>query len=420
MNPKYIVWIKFAIANLFRNGRRSFYTILAIAIGYAAVNIFGGFTAYIFTNLKDSFIYSHANGHITIFKKGFLTEGRIDPVKYLITQEEFKLIEGACKKIPQVIITTAQMQMTGLISNGEVSTVFIGSGRVPSETQAIQRRATGMVGNLKLYNGKQLNDDVLFGVGLTNGLAEKLNLTIGSDAIVMSPTVDGRINALDVEVFQLYDIPVEELNDKVMRFPLKFAQSLYDTTSIDRLTILLSDDKEVDPVKKILQDFFEKEQLSMEVKTWKELSPFYRKVKDMFDIIFIFIFIIVFIIVVTSVINTLSMSVIERTREIGTLRALGLKRKGIIGLFAMESAMLGLAGSFFGILITSLDWILIKLLEPQWMPPNYVIKIPLEIFMVPEYMTITLFFLILLSSIVSTIPARKAAHKSIVDALGHA
>jgi putative ABC transport system permease protein len=139
----------------------------------------------------------------------------------------------------------------------------------------------------------------------------------------------------------------------------------------------------------------------------------------MFDIIFVFIFVIVFVIVVTSIINTLSMSVIERTQEIGTLRALGLKRKGIIGLFAMESAMLGLAGSFTGILITTLDWTLIKLLEPQWMPPNYVIRIPLEVYIVPVYMALTLIFLVLLSSAVSVIPARKAAHKSIVDALGH-
>jgi putative ABC transport system permease protein len=199
VSSKRIVWIKFSLANLFRNSRRSFYTIIAIAIGYAAINIFGGFTSYIFTNLKDSFIYSQANGHLTVFKKGFLTEGRIDPTKYLIAPEEYNAIDDICKNIPEVIITAPQMQIMGLISNGEVSTVFIGSGSVPSETQAIQRRATGMVGELKLYTGKALQDDTIFGVGLTNGLADKLNLDIGSNAIAMAPTVDGRINALDVK-----------------------------------------------------------------------------------------------------------------------------------------------------------------------------------------------------------------------------
>lgn len=419
MNSTIIIWIKFAIANLFRNRRRSFYTIIAVAIGYAAVNIFGGFTSYIFTNLKDSFIYAQANGHLTVFKKGYLTEGRIDPLKYLITQKELDEIYEVCKKEPHILMTTPQLQIMGLISNGEVSTVFIGTGRVPSEKVFIQSRATGMVGKMKFYRGKELEDDTLFGVGLTNGLAEKLKLDIGSDAIAMAPTVDGRINALDMQVFQRFNVPVEELNDKIISVPLKFAQSLYDTESVDRVTILLDKDEFIEPVKGALEGAFARHGLEVEVRTWKELSPFYRKVKDMFDIIFVFIFIIVFIIVVTSVINTLSMSVMERTREIGTLRALGLKRRGVVGLFAMESAMLGVLGSLSGIIVTLLNWVLIKTLEPQWIPPNFVVSIPLEIYMVPAYMAISLMFLVLLSSAVATLPARKAAHKSIVDALGH-
>ena len=67
--------------------------------------------------------------------------------------------------------------------------------------------------------------------------------------------------------------------------------------------------------------------LKTEIKTWNELSLFYAKVKGMFDMIFMFIFSIVFIIVIMSVINTMGMAVMERTREIGTLRAIGLKQR---------------------------------------------------------------------------------------------
>ncbi len=419
VSSKQMVWLKFSLANLFRNGRRSFYTILAIAIGYAAINVFGGFTSYIFTNLKDSFIYSQANGHLTVFKEGFLTEGRLDPTKYLISHDEYARIENICKNIPEIVILSPQLSIMGLISNGEVSSIFVGKGKIPSRVKFIQKKATGMIGNLQLFKGKALEDEVMFGVGLTNGLSDKLGLDIGSNGIAMASTVDGRVNALDLEIFLRYDVPVEELNDKVMAVPLQFAQALYDTKSIDGMTILLNKDSNVPIVKEELQAKFKENTLNLEIKTWQELSHFYRKVKDMFNIIFIFIFIIVFTIVVTSIINTLSMSVMERTQEIGTLRALGLKRKGIIGLFALESAMLGIAGSFTGILISIASWMLIKLLEPEWMPPNYVIKIPLEISLVPAYLAWTLIFLVVLSTIVSVIPARKAAHKSIVDALGH-
>ena len=128
---------------------------------------------------------------------------------------------------------------------------------------------------------------------------------------------------------------------------------------------------------------------------------------------------IVFVIAVTSVINTLSMSVLERTREIGTLRALGLKRRGIVKLFALEGALLGVLGSIFGVILMSLVWIGMTLAKPQWIPPSSVREIPLEIYLVPVYIILSIIFLVTLAAVVAMLPARKAAHKGIVDALGH-
>jgi putative ABC transport system permease protein len=414
-----MIWIRYALANLFRNKRRSLYTVLAIAMGFAAINIFGGFTSYIFTNLKDSFIYVDANGHLSIFKKGFLTEGKIDPTRFLISNTQFHEITRICSEIPGVVVAAPQLQITGLISNGEISTIFIGMGKIPSQTRMIQKSVTGMISRLKLYDGDPLTDDAVFGAGITYGLGEKLGLDMGSSAIVMAPTVDGRINALDMEIRQKFKVPVEVLNDMIISIPLTFAQSLYDTDSVGSLSVLLSDDSFTLPVKKTLQQVFLENGLDMEVKTWEEMAPFYRKVKNMFDIIFSLVFIIVLAIAVTSVINTLSMTVMERTREIGTLRALGMKQSGVVSLFAMESAMLGVAGSLAGIGITFLAWIAVKLLEPQWMPPNFVDYLPLEVHLVPAYLAVTLCFLVILSVIASIIPARKAARSSIVDSLGH-
>ena len=414
-----MIWIRYALANLFRNKRRSVYTILAIAMGYAAINVFGGFTAYIFTNLKNSFIYVHANGHLSIYKKGFLTQGKIDPTNFLITNEELQEITRICSDLPEVDIVAPQLQITGLVSNGEVSTIFIGLGKVPSQTRMIQESVTGMIRRLKLYDGEPLTDHMIYGGGITHGLADKLALNIGSSAVVMAPTVDGRINALDMEILQKFNVPVEELNDMILSIPLAFAQSLYDTDSVGSLSVLLSDDTLTLPVRESLQQIFLENDLDMEVKTWEEMAPFYRKVKNMFDIIFLLVFVIVLTIAVTSVVNTLSMTVMERTREIGTLRALGMKRPGVVTLFAMESAMLGIAGSLAGMGITLLAWVAVKLLDPQWMPPNFVTYIPLEVYIVPAYMGITLCFLVILSIIASIIPARRAARGGIVDALGH-
>ena len=393
---------------------------IAIGVGFAAVNMFGGFTEYVFRNLKDSFIYSQGNGHLTIARPDFFSDRKSDPLACLIAASEWERIEKICLESPEILLITPQLQLTGLISNGSVSTIFIGVGRVPSALYDMQRRARGMLGGLKLFTGKKLSDDKDFGIGLSAGLARKLELALDSDAIVVSPTLEGRINALDAQIFQTFPSPVEALDDKLAIVPLQFAQSLYDTNGIDRVTVLLKDDGFTVDFRDRLQQQLVQQGLEMEVKTWEELSPFYRKVKDMFDIIFMFLFLIVFVIVVTSVVNTSSMSVMERTREIGVLRSLGLNRFGIVRLFATESCVLGGAGSLLGAILTVVGCLAMRILGPTWVPPNIPMRIPLEVYLVPRHMLVSFVFLMALSVASAMLPARKAACKSIVDALRYA
>ncbi len=413
-------WIKIAVRNLLKNGRRSLYTIAAIALGFAAVNIFGGYTSYMFTNLKNGFIYAQGNGHLTVFKKGFLDQGKLDPLKYLISKEEMDAVAEVCRSESQVLMVTPKLEITGLVSNGTVSTIFYANARVPSDIRFIRSKSTGLIATLNLFDGKRLEDDVPNAVGMSSGLARKLDMELGAVGSVMSPTVDGMVNALDVQVYQTFESPMEEVNDKLMDMNLQFAQELYDTKSVGSVTILLAETGMTEEMRDHLQAAFQGRGLDMDIRTWEEMSPFYCKVRDMFNVIFLFVFIIVFVIVVMSVVNTISMSVLERTREIGTLRALGLKRTGIVNLFAVESLLMGVIGSVLGLIITGAACYAIKVIRPTWVPPQLTKSIPLEVYMVPAYIATSLVFLLLLSIIAAMVPAKKAAYgKSIVDALGH-
>jgi putative ABC transport system permease protein len=412
-------WIKIAFRSLCKNRRRSFFTIFAIGVGFAAVNVFGGFTAYIFASMKNGYIYTLGNGHLTIFKQGFLTHGKLDPTNYLLSESETQTIKEVLRGFPAVQIVTPQLHISGLLSNGEVSTIFVAAGRIPSDARAISNHANGLIDNLQLFTGKPLEDDILYGVGLSAGLAEQLHLDLESDAVAMAPTVDGQINALDVHVFQLVETAAEFLNDKLMFVPLVFAQSLFDTRHVDRLTVLLQDTHQTEPMRAALAHALAQRGLNLEIRTWDELSLLYTKVRDMFVIIFLFIFVIVFLIVVMSVINTISMAVMERIQEIGTLRALGVKRRGILHLFAIESVLLGVAGSIFGIGLTLISWLMVQLLKPTWIPPIITQRVPLQIYIVPEYMVLSLLLLAILSVGAASLPARKAAYQDVVEALAH-
>jgi putative ABC transport system permease protein len=413
-------WIKIAVRNLTLNLRRSVFTILAVAVGFAAVNVFGGFADYIFAGLRDGFIYAQGEGHLSIFKAGYLTEGKIDTARFLISAQEQTRIRRIAARHPEIEVVTAQLGISGLVSNGQISTITLIEGRSFADMQAMRARAGGMVGRLEFFTGAPLQDDVLHLGGLSSGLSEKIDSPIGSDVVLMAPTVEGQINALDMHVVQNFESPVQALNDMISLVTLDFVQALYDTDAVDTFSLLLSDTARTGAVKTALEKDFAADGLRLEVQTWEAMSPLYGKVKQMFDIIFAVLFVIVLAIVIMSIINTMSMAVMERTREIGTLRALGLKRTGVVRLFAIESALLGLLGSTLGALITLVAVWGIRLGKLSWIPPNFTTRVPVLVNLIPGDMLWTLAFMVALSITVAILPSRKAARMNIVDALGHA
>ncbi|NOR20481.1 MAG: FtsX-like permease family protein [Xanthomonadales bacterium] len=412
------MWIEIAARNLRKNWRRSLFSIFAICIGFTAVNIFGGFTAYIFENLRESFIYGGGNGHVTVVKKGFLDQGRIDPVNYLPDETIQAGLQQQLDKLSGIAIVGRQLRINGLVSNGEVSTIFIAEGRLFSAYNAMRERAQGVV-SAKNYDGRRLLDSNVYEIALSEGLSRALNLTLESEGMVTAPTVDGYVNALDFKVAQVFRGAPETLDDKLLIVPLSFAQSLYDTRSVERVNILLDEHTDTENFIQRLQQACVAANLDVDIRSWDELSIFYNKLKNMFDILFAFVFVIVFLISAMSVVNTVSMAVLERTREIGTLRALGANRTQILRLFLIESGLLALIGVTAGLVLTLLVWWGIGESELSWVPPIFTARIPLEVYLVPSYLMLSSVVFLSLSVIATLSPVWRANRRGIVDALGH-
>ncbi len=409
--------IQFAFRNVFRNTRRSLITLLAIAVGFMAINVFGGYVALIFDAMGDAAIYGESLGHLTIFKKGFLVEGKIEPEKYMITAEEMQAISALVAQNPSVKKVLPKMSVSGLISNGSSSTIFIADGIHPDDKAFLDHGSSYD----SEYDGEgtPITAQAPTGVQLGSDLANMLNLKVGDTLPVMANTLTGQMNALDVDVVGIYNTGSDATNDKYLLMPLELAQSLYDTTSVDRVSLALSNTKETEPVRKWLVEQLPAIGFDAEVKSWNELSLFYTQVRDMFSVIFLFIFCIVLIIVVTSVINTMSMSVVERTQEIGTLRALGLKRRDVLRIFGAEGFVIGLIGTIAGLAGTLLIIWLFETVDVTYIPPGSTEPVPMLVGFVPSMLAISGLFLAFLSWGAAIFPSFKASRLRIVDAFGH-
>jgi len=518
-------WLTIALRNIFKNGRRSAFTISAIAFGFAAINLFAGFTRYIFSNLQETQIYLTGNGHLMVFKSGFNPNHLTSSQAQLLSAHELNEIRSVLKDDPRALVVTPKLVFLGLLSNGEESTPFIGIGKVIKDVNKIYARASGRLARISFSDGKNLSKEAdappppaaspppqpttspvasssptptpptppsqpaplptpstppaaspqqpapsasprqptpsaspsasprqpahypsetepppgietfeppppdgpraeghVAGKNelvLARGLARKLNLMVGSRATAMATTVNGQVNALEAEVVAHMDAAMEMLDSMVIEAPLAFAQDLYDTDGADRMVILLERDADLIAMREELQRKLSARGLPLEVKIWYEVDKTTDKVEKMLRVIFIFLFTVFLIIALMSVVNTIGMAVTERTREIGTLRALGVKRRGIVTMFACESMLLGTLGSLAGVFLTLLGWVIVRIVDPHWTPPQIPKAIPLEIHLSVEHMAVTFVSLVLLSLVIAIWPASRAARGSIVDALGH-
>jgi putative ABC transport system permease protein len=408
-------WMKIAARNIMRNKRRSATTLLAIGVGFAAITLFYGYMSRMYDGLRMSAVQGEGLGHLTIYKKGWAEKGKLDPEHYMLSSDEIRKIIRLTEGEKEVVLATPQIQVNGLVSNGSVSTIFIAQGVVPKDDAAIK----GTYGAFRPKAGDPLDDREPYGVEIAQDLAKYLGFIPGKDGVVMAATLGGQMNAMDVRVAGVYDSGSEATNDKYMRLTFDFAQSLFDTRMAEKIVVLLNDWRDTEKMRSLLDAKLRSAGINTEIRTWNELSLFYGKVRGMFGMIFLFIFCIVLVIVIMSTVNTMGMAVVERTREIGTFRALGLKRRGISLLFALEGALLGFLGSILGIALHTAVWALVRVHTPTYVPPGMSNPVPLAISFVPGVLIVLIFCLVLLSLVAAIIPARHAARQPVVDALGH-
>lgn len=424
--------LSLAWRNLWRNRRRSIVTISSLTFGFAAIAIFAGYTHAIYAGLGNTAIYAEGVGHLVLNRDEWEVKGKLDPGQYLFTSTEVKRI----RQIVQTTLPTAdvlpRLQLAGLLSNGVNSSIFIANGIAPDD----QHR---LLGPFKTKRGMLDNARPMGGV-VAEGLATMLGLTVNGFASVLVSTVHGQANALDLDVVGIFNTGNMATNDKAVSMPLAMAQTLLDAPGrADYLTILLrndnsSENKEVfrwafestppsvsdmAAVKFRLEEKLKAAGLQVQVRTWQEMSVFYRQVKTMYDMIFNLILCVVVAIVVLSIANSVTMSVVERTREIGTLRAIGIRSHGVVILFMYEVFILVFLGLLMGAVLMVVVRVGVNGAGITYIPPANTVAVPLYIGIDWLRTALAALAITMLALFAAFLPSRKAACRSIVESLGH-
>lgn len=460
-----------ALRNLLRNRRRSLTTLSAMVVGLVSMLIFGGYARNAILATQTGYVQYH--GHLQIQHKGYFLYGSGNPVAYGIS--DYQRIIDAVKKDPvlqpMLVVVTPSLRLNGIagnFSNG-VSKGVVAAGVVvddqnkmrmwddygslsyappialagtPSDSAVI---GTGVARLLQMCAPLKLKDcpsaEEVGAPGSVSGNAPDAppNIAVLSaleqanapraDAThieLLAANVRGAPNVTGLNVARAENWGVKEIDDSLIVMHLDQAQRLVFGGSAPQVTAIqlqLTHTAQIPSARARLEQLLATEfkGMPLEILDYETLTPIYKQVIQFFDSIFGFISILIYVIVLFTVGNTMSMAVVERTTEIGTLRAIGQRRGGIRSLFVCEGVLLGLIGAVSGIAIALPIAYMVNHSGMTWAPPGYSYEYPVmvRVWGDNKLMFGTAISLAIVTVISAWWPANRAAKLNIVEALRH-
>ena len=404
--------LKLAIRNVFRNRRRTLITLAAMGFGAAAIIVFGGFVHSIYFGVRESTIRSQL-GHIQLYRRGYSEKGNVAPYDYLV--RDYAALRAELVKLEHVKAVTARLGFSGLVSTGDTTTSFVGTGVDPAGEAGLSALAV-------IVDGSELVTRDPRGLTLGVGLARAFGVKPGDDLTLLTTTRDGGINALAVKVRGVWESGEKAYDDRFLRVTLPEVQRLLDVDAgdVQSVVLLLDRTENTAAVRARIEALIRDRGLDLEIRTWEDLALRYHQVRELFGRIFGVLTIIVSIMVVFGITNTMTMAIFERTREIGTIRALGTRRRGVVSMFVLEGVSLGVLGGVAGVV---LGIALAKAISAAGIqlppPPGSTRGFTVQIFLVPEVLFQAFRLSLVTAALASIYPAWRAARVDVVEALRH-
>ncbi len=404
-------WLGFAWQNTLRNRRRSAVTASIAALGTAAILLAGGFALYTYESLAQA--AARDSGHLVLATPAHFTTDEDVPLQHGLSDVgQLRSTLLADTAVRQVL---PRVEFSGLISNGDKSTVMVAGGVDPDNELVIKGPFLTMKEGSVLASpveGQSDEPEVMLG----EALARSLKATPGSSLTLLASTTEGAMNAMDVRVKGIFSTGVPEMDKRLVYTSVATAQRLLVTDRVTSLGVFLNSMEATLPAQARLAAQLP----GLEVQNWEQQAVFYQAVKGLYNRIFGALGIIIGVIVVFVVTNAMAMAIIERTREIGTLRALGTLPGQLLRSLGLEGMLLGGVGAVAGAVL-ALGVSLLLYVVPMEMPPppGRSVGYPLNVSIDPTLYLLTMLAMVSLTLIASLAVARKTVHMPVVDALAH-
>ena len=401
--------LRVAGRNLGRNRRRASIALLIVAVGVISMVLAEGFVQWIFWAMREGTIQSQL-GHIQVVRPGYFKAGAADPFAYLLPSRLAQ--RQAIEATPGVKLVAPRLSVTGLVSHGDTTVSFLADGVDPAKEADLSKA-------FRIVAGRNLSGANAQEVVLGRGLARSLDVKPGATVALLASPSTGGVNAVEATVAGIFITGSQAYDDSALRLPIGLGNTLLRSEGAHAWLVLLDDTEHTDARLAAFRQRFAQGG-GLEFVPWYERADFYNKTVSLFSKQMLVLRLIIACIIVLSISNMLVMNVLERTGEIGTLLAIGFKRRKIMQQFAAEGLMLGLVGGLLGVtlgfgLAELISFVGIPMPPPPGMEEGYRGEVR-----VSGDLLLSAFGIAFLTTLLAGLyPAWKASRMEIVNALRH-
>jgi putative ABC transport system permease protein len=329
-------FLRMSWRNVWRNWRRTVISIIAITLALTLLLFFDGMLGGGAQSMFSNWVRLQG-GHIQAHALGYRERAKHLPLMPLADTQ--RVIQAAAEQ-PEVVAVSRRITTGGMISGPKGAFPIAIIGLEPD-----QEASVGLLAE-KITDGRYLAPGDQHAILIGKALADGLGVTVGQPVTLVGRALGDQMNNRTVTIVGLYDLGLAQIEKHMAYINLSDAQTLVGlpdqtTEVVISLEKMGQEEKVMKTLRAALPDY--------QVDAWYVLNPEMKQVMAMNNQMMGAFGIFLLLIAAVGILNLLLMAVFERTREIGLLAAMGLKRAEIMTLFMLEGLWIGLLGAMFGL-----------------------------------------------------------------------
>lgn len=427
---------KLALRNLWRNRRRTMSVVIAMVAGFVGLVLLSAYILRTERGLAAAAVYLNFKGQVSIYHEGGVDKFFSKPSRYQLTEEEKTKVEAILQKMASEPDSPLEfvgefISGSGLLSLGKKSAPVLITGFEPEVYYRAYNHPTLQKWAKDWISGPKSNHDEFIGkpelISVTASLAEligkreiSLTQTESEREVQLAATsYAGDLNAVNALLGVTHSTGMAMAEDTSLLAPLKLLQNLYSTGGLHYIGVFLKPGASIRDAVKYLRKATEAEGLKLHIYPFydEKVSYFYVGTMGFLYVMSSFFVVLILTAVVLSIINAILMGIVERSREIGTLRALGFQQNFIRGLFIREAVWMAFFSSLIGSVLAILIAGVVNALDIKFRPPGVAGSVQFMLAAEPFLILVVAVVILFIATMTAFLVVRNRVNLKIVDLL---